>query len=162
MARAIVLPKRIAERIEREARNLGISLEEYVLEILSRDLDPRDRARDYIDAARELVKQTQEELERGDVRRATEKLWGAAALAIKAYAGWREGRRLVSHRELWEYKDRVAEELGSWITSAFREANSLHWCFYEGWCTDRDVREVLEVIKKLVELVENRIEAGSD
>jgi len=41
-------------------------------------------------------------------------VWGAAALAVKAYALWREGRRLAGHRELWEYKSIVADEVGGW------------------------------------------------
>ncbi|BEP18346.1 hypothetical protein PYJP_16980 [Pyrofollis japonicus] len=51
---------------------------------------------------------------------------------MKAYALWREGRRLASHRELWEYKDCVAEELGAWVRFVFQRAAGLHTCcFYE-------------------------------
>ncbi len=48
---------------------------------------------------------------KGDVQQAAEKLWGAAALAVKAYASWREGKRLASHRELWEYSKKLINEL---------------------------------------------------
>ena len=36
----IRFPRVIAERLEKEARRLGISIEEHVLELLLRDLDP--------------------------------------------------------------------------------------------------------------------------
>lgn len=35
-------------------------------------------------------------------------------MAVKAYAEWREARRLASHRELWEYKRKMEKELGRW------------------------------------------------
>ena len=64
-------------------------------------LIPRERARGHVEAAEELLEQAREELGRGDGGQAAEKLLGAAALAVKAYAYWRESRRLVSHRGLW-------------------------------------------------------------
>ncbi len=35
------LPQTVVERLEQEARRLGIGLEEYVLELVLRNLDPR-------------------------------------------------------------------------------------------------------------------------
>ncbi len=43
---AVWIPRGVAERLEREARRLGVSLEEYVLELLLGDLDPPGRARE--------------------------------------------------------------------------------------------------------------------
>ena len=135
MAAVVRLPRGVAERLEEEARRKGLSLKEYVLELLLRDLDPHERAREYIEAARGLLEQAGEELGRGDVRQAAEKAWGAAALAVKAYAALRDGRRLASHRELWEYSKRLMRELGDWVGDAWAHAASMHVCFYEGWCS---------------------------
>jgi len=98
-----------------------------------------------------------EELERGGVRQAAEKLWGAAALAVKAYAAWRDGKRLASNGELWEYTRRMMAELGGWVSDAWAQANAMHVCFYEGWCTREHVEQALERIKRLVENVASRI-----
>ena len=111
------------------ARRKGLSIEEYVLELLLRDLDPQERAREYIEAARGLLEQAGEELGRGDAWQAAEKAWGAAALAVKAYAAWRDGRRLASHRELWEHSKRLMKELGDWVGDAWAHAASMHVCF---------------------------------
>jgi len=73
-ALSIKLPRSIVKRLEREAHKAGISVEEYLIEFLLRDLDPRDRAEGYIDAAKELLEQAKEELARGDVRQAAEKV----------------------------------------------------------------------------------------
>ena len=156
---AISLPRSLVERVRVEARRLGMSVEEYLAELLTQGLDPRDRAREYVKAAKDLVAQAREELEGGDVRQAAEKLWGVVALALKAYALWREGRRLVSHRELWEYKDRVVEELGDWVNDAWNAGNAMHTCFYECWCTRKSVEAALKRIEKLVEVITRRIPA---
>ena len=84
----VTLPQRIVEKVRQEAEKQGLSIEEHVIEILGQGLDPSSRAASYIEAAETLLGQARDELRRGDVRRAAEKLWGAAALAIKAYASW--------------------------------------------------------------------------
>ncbi len=81
---------------------------------------PEEQARSYIEAARSLLQQAGEELELGDVRQAAEKPWGAAALAVKAYASWREERRLHNHVELWEY-------MRNWLES-WAPGYALHGC----------------------------------
>ena len=153
----VKLPRVIAERLEREARKLGVSLEEYVLDLVLRDLDPQERAREYAEASKDLLKRVREELERGDVRQAAEKAWGAAALAVKAYAEWRGSQRLASHGELWEYKRRMEKELGEWVSDSWAHATAMHVCFYEGWCSREDVEEAAKRIEKLVREVERRI-----
>jgi len=159
-AAVVVLPPRLAGRLRREAERAGISLEEYVLELLARDLDPPERAREYIEAARVLLEQARGELGRGDVRQAAEKVWGAAALAVKAYASWRDGKRLTSHRELWEYRRLLERELGEWVYNAWMAANGMHTCFYEGWCAREDVEKALRLVGRLVEAVSEAIEGG--
>lgn len=153
----IRLPRSLAERLERKAGRLGVSLEEYVLELLLGDVDPPERAREYAEAARDSLETAREELKRGDVRQAAEKVWGAAALAVKAYAAWRDGKRLSSHGELWEYPRRLMEELGEWVHDGWMNANAMHACFYEGWCTRVHVEQAIKRVKRLVEEVASRI-----
>ncbi len=62
--------------MQKEAEKLGMSLEEYVLELVAQGLDPKNRAREYIEAAKDLLSQAREELERDNARQAAEKLWG--------------------------------------------------------------------------------------
>ncbi len=157
MASVIAVTERVARRIREEARKLGISVEEYILELVTQGLDPRDRALEYVEVAKELLEQAREELRKGDVRQAAEKVWGAAALAVKAYASWREGRRLASHRELWEYLDKIAAELGGWVIHAWHDANAMHTCFYEGWCTVRSVEAALEQVGEFIKEVSIRV-----
>lgn len=157
MSAIISVPKTIIERIKKEAERQGISVEEYVIELLSRDLDPEDKAKEYVKVSLELLTRAKNELTKGNIRQAAEKTWGAVALAIKAYAYWKDKRRLKNHRDLWEYKDKVAEELGEWIGRVFREASGLHVCFYEGWCTERDIRAVIPEAEKLVKKIAESI-----
>ena len=157
MPATIVLPRRIAEKLRQEAEKQGASPEELVIEAVLGNLDPPERAREYIEAAEEQLAQAEQELEKGDIRQAAEKLWGAAALAIKAYASWRDGKRLTSHSELWMYKNKAKRELGKWVSDAWAQANTMHTCFYGGWCSEEYIRDALERVKKLVRKVKARI-----
>ena len=150
MGSTLIIRGRLAERVRKEAERLGSSVDEYLVELLSQGLDPRERAGEYLEAARELLDQAQEELAKGNMRQAAEKLWGAAALAVKAYAYHREGRRLASHGELWEYKRLLEERLGEWVSDAWNAATAMHVCFYEGWCSGRDVKTARERVERLV------------
>ena len=66
----------------------------------------------YWEAARGLLSEAEEELSKGDLRQASEKIWGSAALAVKAVALAREGRRLASHGELWRFIGELARQEG--------------------------------------------------
>jgi len=153
----IVVRGRLARRVREEAEKLGVSIDEYLVELLSQGLDPREKAVEYIEVAESLIEEAREELEKGNVRQAAEKLWGASALAVKAYAYWRDGKKLSSHGELWDYMRLMVKEMGSWVREAWMYANSMHICFYEGWCTQEDVEDSTKRVEKLVKEVANRI-----
>ena len=150
MAEPLLIRGRLARRVREEAEKHGLSVEEYLVELLSQGLDPRDRALEYVEAAEDLLREAREELGKGNVRQAAEKLWGAAALAVKAYAYLREGKRITSHGELWEYMRLMAREVGHWVRGAWMYAIGMHTCFYEGWCAREDVEDALKNIEKLV------------
>lgn len=82
---------------------------------------------------------------------------GAVALAVKAYAFWREGRRLAGYGEPWEYVKAIAYELGSSVRSAWIEAVAMHVCFYEGWCKPALVEAALASVEKPVSEVALRV-----
>jgi len=117
----------------------------------------KDKALEYIKVAKELLEQVREELGKGDLGRAAEKVWGAAALSIKAYAYWKEGKRLASHGELWGYKEIVSKELGEWVREAWMIASSMHICFYERWYARGDVEITYKHVERLVKEIEERI-----
>jgi len=157
----LVIPDSVAKRIRELAEKLGVTPEEYLVDILTRDLDPVDKVREYIMVARELIAQARMELEKGNLRQASEKIWGACALAIKAHALAKKGVRLESHRDLWLYKNEVARELGDWVRSAFLKADSMHKNFYEGLATKEDVEDSLKEVEKLVSAISERVEKQS-
>ena len=156
----IILKDSIAKKLEEEARKHDMTPEEYLLEILTQDLDPQERAKEYLKTAEELLRQAKEELERGDFRQAAEKLWGSAALAVKAYAYWKDGKRLASHGELWKYKNKLMRDLGEWVYEAWMVASGMHVCFYEGWCDKEDVERATKWVERLVRGVAKSIESS--
>lgn len=151
------IPKGVLKTLESEARKVGLGVEEYIIDLILREADPAERSTKYIEASQTLLREAKEELRRGNVRQAAEKVWGAAALAIKAHADVVAGKRLTSHAELWEYSEVVEEELGNWVYDAWMAANGMHTCFYEGWCTEKKVREAIERVERLVNEIAKRI-----
>jgi len=154
----IVLPRAVAERLRKKAREEGVTLSEYVIELLSRELSPEDRAREYIRTALEIVDQVLREIERGDLRQISERIWEAATLAIKAYAYAIEGRRLMNRGELWQYKDRLAREVGDWVHDAWAHATEMHVNYYEGWATRETVEKAAKMVKDLIETILRKLE----
>ncbi len=68
----ISIPRSIVEKLRLEASRLGLSLEEHIIELAVQNLDPPLIAQEYIKAAKELLEQSKQELERGNVRQAAE------------------------------------------------------------------------------------------
>jgi hypothetical protein len=91
---ALVLPSRVAELLRRAAEEDEVSLGNFLMDMATARPDPPERARAYAEAALELLREAEAELARGDLGQASEKIWGAAAFAVKAFAYWRDGVRL--------------------------------------------------------------------
>ena len=153
----VKLPEGGVERVKKRAEEQVLGLESCLIDVITRDDDPEKASEAYVEASKSLLEEARGELEKGDVRQAAEKLWGAAALAIKAYAAWREGKRLASHGELWRYKDVVAAELGEWVRDAWNAGNAMHVNFYEGWATREQVVSALKKVSRLVEELTRRV-----
>ncbi len=108
----------------------------------------------YQDAARELLSKALVELEAGDVRRASEKGWGAAAQMVKAVAedrGWRH----KTHAALHEIVERIVSETGDKaISNRFNVAGYLHQNFYENWAGEASVASGLDDVRDLLDRLE--------
>lgn len=114
-------------------------------------------AEQYRTASTSLYDQALIELDAGDTCQASEKLWGAAAQALKSLAerrGWRHG----SHGEFYRIMRRVRAEFDDpdSMESRFDAAGTLHVNFYEDWLNDEEVRRraahVREFVDQLSEL----------
>lgn len=112
------------------------------------------RADGYEQKSRTLLAQATEELERGDLTQASEKLWGAAAQMVKAVAQ-RRGWRHDNHRRLFEIATRLARETSDEeLLTFFQVAGSLHFNFYETTFP----REVIESSARRVEQLIHKLE----
>lgn len=108
---------------------------------------------------RVFMAQAWEELERGDLRQASEKGWGAASQMGKAAAELRRWDH-QSHGDLHNVVRMLAVEIGDRsLRQLFNTAGSLHQNFYEGWQPAEVVRDNLEDVGTFVERME-RIVAG--
>ncbi|MYB22842.1 MAG: hypothetical protein F4066_06330 [Chloroflexi bacterium] len=105
----------------------------------------------YEEGSMTLLEQALTELAAGEVRQASEKGWGSAALAIKALCerrGWNHGR----HRDLFVTVDRLVDETGDQeIDTLFASANMLHVNFYENHEGAAKVAQRLERVQLFID-----------
>ena len=103
----------------------------------------RDMSAEYLDHARTLLAE-------GDLKQASEKAWGAAAVLVKAAAETR-GLDHEKHRHLWQTIRALVRETGDVeLRSLFSHAESLHSNYYEDMLDAEEVTEFLGDIERLV------------
>ena len=111
-------------------------------------------AEHYFNLNRKYLREADEFLVKGEPIQASEKLWGAAAEIVEAVAAKR-GIELRSHRDLWEFVDKLADELKDPdIVKLFSIANPLHQNFYEAWMPSGAVKRDAEAVRQLNEKLE--------
>jgi hypothetical protein len=151
----ISLPKRLGEKLREKAEEKGYLPEESGVELLrnslNEELDPEDLVEQYKALSEKYFTEAKEFLDRGDLVQASEKLWGAAALAVKMVAG-RRGLKLEKRGSLWEFVSRLSRECGDEdIVTLFIVANGLHRNFYENQMDRESLEVAVRNIKKLIE-----------
>ncbi len=103
-----------------------------------------------------LFAQARKELDDGDLRQASEKGWGAAALMLKAIAEQRGGDWEHSrHRHFSRAASRLRSELGNRdVMRLFNVAESLHGNFYDDQWEPSDISEALDDVERLLYLLD--------
>jgi hypothetical protein len=150
----LILPKKIEKKLKEECERSGASIEELALEALCRGIneriDPLDRAELYARLSEKYLREADDLLAKKDHVQASEKLWGAAALMVKAVAA-SKGISISSHGELFSFVRRLGEEEENpELRRLFSVASTLHQNFYENWLSGDVVREYSEDVKQLV------------
>ena len=107
----------------------------------------------YSSISAEYLQKARGHFTEGDLKQASEKGWGAAALALKACAeerGW-------DHHRRWHHREnlkRLREETGeSLLWELFPYAETMHANFYEAWMSRDEVEFHLERVEGLVQLL---------
>ena len=105
------------------------------------------------------MEQADEEFLKGNLGQASNKAWGAAALALKSIAerrGWNHNR----HGLLYDISGQMADELGRpELRRLFRSANAMHQNYYEDWMAADEVRDGIDDAKAYLRELE-RAQAG--
>ena len=108
-----------------------------------------------------LIRQADEELQKGDGVQASEKAWGSVVHRLKAIARDREWDH-GGHYDLSVIVERLADETNqSEMEGLFSIAESLHANFYNDWKSERMIRSNIVDVKTLLsKLEEIEIEAN--
>ena len=108
----------------------------------------------YRNDSRTLLAQARAELAQGDVRQASEKGWGAAALMLKAIAeqrGWEHGKhRHLSRVASWLRAETGDRDIYRW----YQVADALHGNFYEDETAPEDIDDSLNDVERLLDKLE--------
>jgi len=109
------------------------------------------RLENYLNLLNKYLAEADDMLAKEDFTQASEKMWGAAAEAVKAVAAAR-GVELLSHRDLWEFTTKLDKEHPEMnLLNLFHIANSLHTNFYENWLTPEALKKGSEAVHEFVE-----------
>lgn len=96
-------------------------------------------------------------LNENDLYQASEKLWGATALALKEYALLKDDKPLKTHRDIWDYAKKIFKEdsrIKFDYETKFFNINTLHTCFYgDSSLTEAEIREILKHVEELINLL---------
>ena len=113
---------------------------------------------EYLNQARQYLRQAKEELAKEDLRQASEKAGGAASQAVKAVAQKRDWEHRT-HIALFRAVDMLVNETGvEELRTQFGIANALHMNFYEGCLSYATVRAHLVHVTLFVERLETIID----
>jgi uncharacterized protein (UPF0332 family) len=114
----------------------------------------------YIEQANQFLQQAEEELNKGDIRQAGEKYWGAASQAVKAIAS-KKGLRHNGHAWLFETVSKISQEKkDDTLKREFGLAGMLHTNFYEGWLTFDEVKDYGLQAKEFVDKIKGILNNG--
>ncbi len=152
---SVTLPQKLSEKLREKAEEKDYLPEELVIEILFKSLDeeidPEELVEQYRLLSDKYLKEGKEFLNKGDLVQASEKLWGASALAVKMVAAER-GLKLDKHGGLWSFIDTLTKESGDKeFVRLFHVANGLHKNFYENEMPKEAVEVSAEDIERLIE-----------
>ena len=108
----------------------------------------------YTEDSQNLLTQAQAESDRGDLRQASEKAWGAAALAVKGVAAARNWNH-HDHGLLFDVVAQLNDERRrERLDRLFKEASELHKNFYEDWLTETAIQEGINAVEVLTRRLE--------
>jgi hypothetical protein len=157
----LIIPKRIQERLRVECEKTGVGIEEIALEALYKGLnekmDPSDKVEVYMKLSEKYLRDAEDLLAKEDYIQASEKLWGSAALMVKAVASSR-GVAVLSHGELFSFVRRLGEEENEpELRRLFSVASALHQNLYENWLHKDVIKEYSEDIKQLISILKKLV-----
>ena len=152
---SLILPRKLNDKLKEKAANIGVLPEELGLEFLlkglNEELDPEELVEHYQSLSEKYLTEARELLMKDDLVQASEKLWGATALAVKRVAAIR-GLKLDKHGSLWELMSKISRESRDEdFIRLFFTANALHRNFYEGQMNKESLEIANRDIEKLID-----------
>ncbi|RLI12274.1 PaREP1/PaREP8 domain-contain protein [Candidatus Bathyarchaeota archaeon] len=157
----LVVGEPLAKYILDKARERGLTIEEFLAELVANELGREDRVRLYLELHGKYLAEAEELERKEDLTQAGEKLWGAVCSLLSALAeerGWRH----YSHRDYCDIIERLAHELGEpELSVMFASAERLHANYYHGFLRPEGFKANKKMALALVEKLRKLLPGAS-
>lgn len=144
--------------IKKEAERRGLQVEEYLLALLDRFLNSKEKIEAYIKLHEKYLREAEELYAKDELTQACEKYWGAVTTLLNAI-GEKKGLPHYSHRDLAEIVECLVEEANNpKIAEYFAQAERLHANYYHNFLRKitfdhhrRNVMELIAILKRYLQ-----------
>jgi len=156
---SLVVPEPIATIIVEEAKKVGVPPEALLVDKLTRDMDPEERIKIYVDLFKKFLDEARDYAKKEDLVQASEKYWGAVASLLNI-VGELKNMPHYRHSDYWDIVELLAVEIGGKIIDLYGVAERLHANFYHGFIKKENFKHyqgrVEELIEELQRYIRNR------
>ena len=132
------------------------SVEEVILEYITKDIDPSTRVEVYMKLHEKYLRDAEELYARGELAQAGEKYWGAITALLNTI-GEKRGWSHYTHRDYAEIVERLSEELEEPLGRLFASIERLHANYYHNFLTEVNFKahreDALKLVQKLKSLI---------
>jgi len=151
------ISKEIYELLIKIARKRGVTVNELILECISKNVDPKVKIEIYTKLHEKYLREAEELYNKGNIVQACEKYWGALTTLLSIIAE-KEGLPHYSHRDLRDVIEFLTEKTNDpEYSRLFSSAEALHANFYHGFMGklsfDAHRNDVIRLIQKIKEFM---------
>jgi len=153
----IEIPEELRELLHRKARNLGKTIPELILELVTDVTNSETRIRIYEKLHEKYMKEAEDFYKKGDLIQASEKYWGTVTTLL-SIIGELEELPHYKHIHFNEIISHVTEKTGDReLPRLFASAERLHANYHHGFLKKIEFEVHREDVLKLVQKLKNYI-----
>ena len=153
----------IIKLISKKAREKGVNINDYLLNLISKELNVNERIDLYLRLHDKYLKEAKTYERKGDILQAGEKYWEALTSLLNAIAEYR-GWRHFHHRDYNDIIEKLSDELEMpELARLFASAERLHSNYYHNFLRQKtfnihknDIEKLITKLKETIKQYQNK------